>query len=337
MRAIGVIGVAVLVALVAGPVLVSAHVNDVRADPQVSADGTVVVETVFIGADGWVVLHAANGSGPGEPIGHAAVSSEGGLKEDVRVRISPEEWQTWSGNRTVWAVLHADDGDGQFEPGDDEVIEQFEEPAAHRFAVRRGDSPAYVTARGFAPETTDDATVTIRAVALPGDGHVVVRNATGDGPGEVVGATALPAGTSRNVSVELDDAFFRSREGSFALRAVAYTDDGDGTFDEGDAPIRVGERLVQTRFGVEKTDGPTPTGTSDSHDDHEHTHSPTPTGASTTTPPTTAQSGTTAGDHTSASPANSPADSPADAPGFGAAVAVAAVLLTLVAVRVYWG
>lgn len=323
MRAVGVIGVAVLVALVAGPVLVSAHVNDVRADPQVSTDGTVVLETVFIGTDGWVVLHAANGSGPGEPIGHAAVSSEGGLKEDVRVRITPEEWQSWSGNRTVWAVLHADDGDGQFEPGEDEVIEQFEEPAAHRFAVRRGDSPAYVTARGFAPQTTDDATVTVRAVALPEDGHVVVRNATGDGPGAVVGATALPAGTSRNVSVELDAAFFRAREGSFALWAVAYTDDGDGTFGENDAPVRVGSRLVQTRFGVEKTGGPTVTGTSDSHEDHEHTHSPTPAESPATTP--TTAPGTAADDRSPTSPAG--------APGLGATVAVTAVLLTLVAVR----
>lgn len=251
-----------LFALATVPAPVTAHVNDVNADPQVSADGTVVIETVFIGADGWVVIHRANGTDPGEPIGHAAVSSEGGLKTDVPVEISRRAWRNWSGARTVWAVLHEDDGDGEFEPSEDETIDQFGEPAGQRFAVRAGERPAYVTARGFTPQKTDNGTVTVRTVALPEDGYVVVRNATDDGDGQIVARTALPVGTSKDVSVELDDEFFRSRSGVFTLRAVAYTDDGDGSFDGGDEPVRVGSSVVGSRFGVEKTGGPTPTPTS---------------------------------------------------------------------------
>lgn len=329
----GPFALALLVALAAVPVPVSAHVNDVNADPQVSADGTVVIETVFIGTDGWVVLHEVNGSDPGEPIGHAAVSREGGLKTDVRVQVSSTAWQNWSGNRTVWAVLHTDDGDGQFEPSDDDAIEQFGEPAGQQFAVRPGDSSTYVTARGFAPQKTDEGTVTVRTVALAGDGYVVVRNATGSGPGEVVARTAVPEGVNHNVSVELDPAFFRSRRGTFALWSVAYVDDGDGSFDSGDSPVRVGSRAVQTRFGVEKTGGPTATHTteSDSGDNHHGPdigtatrHAPTPTATAT---PAGTPGGTLAGDSPTTTGADVPV--PVPVPGFGLRATLAGITVAV--------
>jgi len=43
---------------------VLAHANGVHADPQLSADGTVVVETVFVAEDGWLALYR-NGSSNG--------------------------------------------------------------------------------------------------------------------------------------------------------------------------------------------------------------------------------------------------------------------------------
>lgn len=283
----------VLVAIAAAAAPVSAHVNDLGVDPQVSADGTVVVETVFAGSDGFVVLHEVNGSEPGEPVGHVAVSEEGGLKEDVTVGVDEATWRDWSGDRQLWAVLHADDGDGEFEPSEDEMVEQFGDPAGERFTLERGDDPAYVTAREFAAQESDDGTVTVRAATLSGDGHVVLRADTGDGPGDVVGSSAVPAGTSRNVTVAIDDDYFRDAEDSFTLYAAVYTDDGDGAFGDADAQITAGEAPVATLFGVEKTgdalstQSPTDSagdegdheGDGHNDDDHEHDHSPTDGGA----------------------------------------------------------
>jgi hypothetical protein len=280
----GVAVVGLVVALAAVPLPVSAHVNDVGVDSQVSADGTVIVETAFVGADGFVVLHEVDGDDPGDPIGHAPVSEAGGLKEDVTVTVADETWQNWRGDRRVWAVLHSDDGDGTFEPGDDEMLEQFGDPAGERFTLERSEAPAYVTAREFSPQASDDGNVTIRAAALPEDGHVVVHEDGENGTGEALGATALSAGTSHNATVELDDEFFRNLEESATLTATLYADDGNGASDEDDRPVRAGDDAVATRFGVEKngtlasTETETEADHGDGHDDeHDHAHSPTGT------------------------------------------------------------
>lgn len=309
---LGVAALVVLVAIAGVPAPVSAHVNDVGVDSQVSADGTVVVETAFIGTDGFVVLHEVNGSDTGEPIGHAPVSEEGGLKQDITVDVEAGTWRNWSGDRRVWAVLHADDGDGEFEPADDEMLEQFGDPVGEWFTLERGDAAAYVTAREFAAQPTDDGTVRIRAAALPSDGHVVLRRDAGDAPGEFVGSTNLSAGTTRNVTVALDEEFFRAQEGSFTLYASLYPRDGDGSVDQDDRPFQAGSDAVATRFGVEKTGGPTPTATTaeDDHaDGHEHDHDST--GSATT--------GTTAGDD--------PPFSLGDGAGFGLPASLLAVVL----------
>lgn len=324
---LGVFGVALLVVLAAVPAPVSAHVNHVEADPQVVDDGRVVAETAFIAVDGWVVLHADDGGEPGEPVGHTAISSEGGLKEDVPVPVSEDVWRDWSGTRTVWVTLHNDDGDGEFEPSEDELLSTFGEPAGTEITVRKAGRPARVLVASFAPQRTDDSIVTVRRVSLPSDGHLVVHNDTDDAPAEVVGVTPLDAGTNRNVSVALDGAFFASQGSRLTLWGVAYTDDGDGTFDEDDAPVRAGDRLVGSQFGVQKS-GAAANGTGE-------TPSPTPSGSLVTTPtpapsspspapsPTTLPPNATAGDQSPTSTA--------DAPGFGVVVAVVATVWTLFA------
>jgi len=322
--AIGVLGAVLLVALAAGPVPVSAHVNHVEADSQVVADGRVVAETAFIATDGWVVLHADDGGEPGEPIGHTAISSEGGPKEDVPVPVAGDVWRDWSGNRTVWVTLHTDDGDGTFEPSDDAQLTLFGEPAGTQITVRKGERPARVLVAGFAPQRANDSTVTVRHVSLPSDGYLVVHNDTGDAPGKIVGTTPLGVGTHRNVSVDIDDSFFDSRGSQLTLWGVVYTDDGSGTFDGDDHPVRAGDRRVESQFGVRKS-GEALNGTG-------QTPSPTPSGSLVTTPTSAPSSPTSPAPSPTTTPPNATAGdqsptSPADAPGFG----IAAALLTLFA------
>lgn len=52
---------------VAGPA--GAHGYHLTANPQLSDDGTIVVESLFALSDGFVVLHADEDGAPGDPSG----------------------------------------------------------------------------------------------------------------------------------------------------------------------------------------------------------------------------------------------------------------------------
>jgi hypothetical protein len=280
-----------LLATATVPLPVSAHTNDVRVDPQVSPDGTVVVETVFIANDGWLVLHADDNGSLGEPIGHTAVDSEGGLKEDYPVTVDEDHWADWEAGR-VHAALHRDDGDGTFEPGEDTVLTSFGDPSTDAFTLRAGDG-ALVTARGFGPQETANRTLTVRQARLPADGYLVARNTTEVEPFEYeatepVGATALSAGSHGNVTVALNRSFYRSTDREFRVAFAVYRDDGDGRFDADDEPVRVAGESVDTVIGVERTASVgTPTPTASGGGDGARnggTATPTPEGGLVTTP-----------------------------------------------------
>lgn len=267
------ISAALALALAGAALPVAGHGNHLSADSQVSTDGTLVVESVLPTDEAWIVVRADDEGEPGEVLGHAPVDADEGLRTDVPVDIDDGTWGNWSGARAVWTVLHTENGDGEFDPEDDEMSESFGEPAGDRILVRKGDAPAYVTAEEFSPQPSDDGTVVVRAAALPEDGYVVVRDGTGDGPGDVVGSTALASGVHDNVTVELDATYFGDRAGTFTLWAVGYTDDGSGQYDDADDPVRVGEAPVSTAFGVERTTQQSPTpgsSATDGSDDNAH-------------------------------------------------------------------
>lgn len=299
-RRLAPVAVAALLAAVAlAAVPVAAHVNHASADPQVSENGTVVVETVYIATDGWVVLHRDDGGSPGEAIGHARVREAGGLKEDVAVGVDDSAWRDWS-TRTVWATLHRDRGDDSFDPDEDPPITSFDRPSGEQFTLARGER-AVVTAAGFAPQRSD-GNVTVRRATLPRDGHVVVHNGSVDGA--VVGTASRPAGTHRNVTVALDDAFVRSH-GRATLVATLYADDGDGRFGDGDSLVRAGDAPVATTFAVR----------------FGGNGSATPTGSLVTT-------ATPGGDGGAAGTADGDTETPTDGggPGFGVAGGLAALV-----------
>lgn len=301
---------AVVCALLLVPVA-SAHTNHAAATPQRSADGTVLVETAFIAVDGWVVLHADANGEPGDPIGHTAISAEGGLHTDVPVTVAPEVWANWTGAHELWVVLHRDDGDGVFEPEADNALSTFGEPAGERLTVERN-ATAVVTAAGFAPQRVTD-TVRVRTATLPDSGFLAVHTVTDGERGAVVGSVALEAGRHANVSVPVSGL----PSDRATLDAVLYTDDGDGAFTEADPPVRAGDVAVHSRFGVRTAPTETtPTSTPAGHDDHgNHDHeSATPTASETATGHDDGHA------HTHASP------SAGDAPGFGVVVALVALL-----------
>ena len=316
--------VLVLVVLLAVSLPVAAHgYYHVHADPQVSDDGSVLVERTFTSTDGWVVLHADDGGSLGRPIGH----------ESLRVANASQ-----TDSRHIHVALHMDEGAEVFDPDEDPILSSFGRLAADRFTLRRG-TVARVSTKGFTRLKTENATARVRTVDLPVDGHLVAHNVTATGSGkeefsDPVGSTVLSSGTHEEVPVRLNRSFYRQQEEQFSLGFALYRDDGDGTFTGREEPIRAGGETVATVVsltradpvgGISDTSGRQDTpaadsdaGRADQSDDIVVTATATPD------PPSTATTADTDAGRTVA----------ADGSGFGVCVAMLAVgMALLIAVR----
>ncbi len=341
-----VLALAVVVALAAGPGVAGAglHSNHLTVDAQMSANGTVVIENGFAAGETLMVIHADAGGEPGEAVGVAPFPRPGEFVSPLTVSLDAGTWSDLQGSGTYWAVLHNDaDNDGEYDPGSDDALTNFGSLAGDRFVLGKGDSPSYVVAQGFGAQESADGSVTVPRVALPEDGHLVVRTQGDDGPGAVVATKTLGAGVHEDVTVSLDPAFFNEQGERFALHAQAYTGSG-GSAGIG-SPVTAGDATVGTKFFVSKPAGASADGNAstngsagangaDGTDDGPAVNTPegpavnTPNATSTPTP----TSGATDADPGSATATASPADATsADGPGFGVVLSLAALLAAAVA------
>ena len=277
---------------------VAAHVNDVEADDQRSADGTLRLEWEFVGTDGWVVVRADDDGEPGAVLGHRRVTPEMAFRTDTTVEMDEAAWASVEDSREVWVVLHRENGGKGFDPADDPLRTGFSgDPSGAQLTVERGPATS-VTAQGFGAQTPANGTVMVRRVELAEAGYVAVHRIDGDiaanvgdgDVGEAVGSVRLPAGVHENVTVELEASFREEAGGETLLAAVVYA--GEGTLDaDGTAAVTAGDALVSTVFGVEFPDrggaGPTPTATPAESD---VITTPEPTDAPMSTTTTTAAS-----------------------------------------------
>ncbi|WP_276259477.1 DUF7282 domain-containing protein [Haloglomus litoreum] len=297
----------VLAAALVGAGVVGGHsVNYVSADPQVTPDGTVVVEGAFVEESGWAVVHERTADGYGEALGATRLPRRNAFYTDIAVTIEDGAWANWT-TREVVVVLHGEDGDGEY-TSEDPPLGGFGVIVTDRFVVERGDR-AVVTGEDDFPQRADGPTVTVRQATLPERGHLVVRNRTADG--RVVGTRTLDTGTYENVSVAVNESFYESTGGSFAARVSLHRDDGDRRFDGDEPPIEAGNETVATRFSVE----------------------PERSGGIVTTPvPTTAPPGGDGGatGNASATPGDGTTETGGQ-PGFGPVVIVAAAAVVALA------
>ena len=242
---------ALAVATLAG--LAVAHGNHATAHAQVSANGTVVVEQVFLTEPGYLVVRADDDGTPGRVLGHRSLG--GGLHTGATVRIDDPAWRNVTGNTTVWTVLHADDGDGSFDPGEDDLYSWFGRPAGERIELGKRDGAASVVTGSGRSETTGE--LSVERVALPADGYVVVRERSNDSLGRAHGSRALSAGTHVDVRVPVN---LRGNRSTWPLLSIAvHTDDGDGTFDADDPVVRVAGTPVASPVGTSGTATQPPT------------------------------------------------------------------------------
>ncbi|MFC6733177.1 hypothetical protein ACFQH3_04165 [Haladaptatus sp. GCM10025707] len=167
--------------------------------------------------------------------------------------MSDEFWGSMSGNETVWAVLHEDNGDGTFDPETDGELQGFGGAAATPITVRKGAGSVAVAASGFSVKEAQNGTVFLPQITTSQSSFVVLKTNTNGQPGTIVGHTALEAGTTTNVSVAVDLAYYDDQQAQFLLWATVYADDGDGTFDpETDRLVTAGDQPVASLFTVKK-------------------------------------------------------------------------------------
>jgi hypothetical protein len=265
-RTVAVVAACLLVA--AG--VATAHGNHLTVDPQVSSDGTVVVENFFLQNGGYLVLHADDGGEPGRVVGVERFDS--GYHSAVRIRMDEQFWRESGDAVTVWATLHRSDGDGAFDPSEDEIFRSFGGVAGRAVTVEKAETGrSYVVAANpfGVRQETDGPNVTVRNVSLASDGYLALHATEQDySPGRPVGHVQLSAGTHQNVTVRLNESFYRSLDERYDLWAVVHTSDENGEFDpETDRPVTAGNETVGSFFSLEKggsaVDVTTPTPTAD--------------------------------------------------------------------------
>ncbi|WP_338729339.1 PGF-CTERM sorting domain-containing protein [Haladaptatus sp. DJG-WS-42] len=280
-----VVALALTLSLLAGATTASAHGNHLSADSQVSGDGSVMVERLFVDQAAYLVLHADNDGNPGKVIGHKAVSR--GFHAPISVEMSDEFWNDMAGNETVWAVLHEDNGDGEFNPKSDGELQAFGGAAATPITVRKGAGSVSVAAAGFSVKETQVNNVTIPQVTTSQSSFLVLRTNTNGAPGEIVGHAPLAAGTETNVPVIINETYFDAQQAQFLLWATVYEDNGDGEFDPAtDKLVTAGGVPVASLFTVAKPLG-------DNSGDGGLVNTPSQTATQTTTDAEPTQTPTT--------------------------------------------
>ncbi|MCB9729608.1 MAG: hypothetical protein H6746_14160 [Deltaproteobacteria bacterium] len=222
------------------PPVPSVTVNAQTADP---ADQVVVAEVVSDGP-GFIVIHEDDGSGTfGAVIGHAAVAD--GSNADVTVTLDRDAVD----GETLYAMLHTDAGTvGTYEfPGPDgPVMDGSGAVIAPPFVVTV--AAPVTNAVEVANQGADPIDhVVVAKVTADVDGFIVIHEDDGSGSfGAVIGYSAVSAGTTSDVAVDLDRQVVQG-ETLYAMLHIDAGTAGTYEFPGPDAPATdaAGEVVVE--------------------------------------------------------------------------------------------
>ncbi len=230
------------------------------------SDGTTVtVDSVVAAQDGWLVIHLDDNGAPGPVLGQTAVVAG----ETTAVTVSLDE--PLSAETALWAMLHVDEGDaGVYEfPGpdgpvlvDDEIVmapftamvaemadeavtetEVMTETVEMTDAAMMGETPSVTV---IDQGSTGVNVAVIQAVAAQA-GWLVIHADNNGAPGAVLGQASLPAGTTDNIIVTLDEPI----SGETRLWAMLHVDEGEAgvyEFPGVDGPVTLDGEVVMQSF-----------------------------------------------------------------------------------------
>ncbi|MFH6984161.1 DUF7282 domain-containing protein [Marinoscillum luteum] len=179
---------------------------DITASNQVVNENWVTIGEVKAAVDGWLVIHADNGSGaPGPVLGQTMVSA--GINSDVAIDLGDA---VFAGGEMLFPMLHVESpADGMYGfPENGDGPEVF----ANDVVVVGIETLAPTGSISAVGQVVQGNMITASELTLNATGWVVVHasNATKDGP-EVPGIIStpvqLPAGTNSDVAIELNSDF----------------------------------------------------------------------------------------------------------------------------------
>lgn len=204
------------------------------ADQSLGAGTTVTIPAVSSDTAGWMVIHSENEGAPGPVLGYTAVTA--GENTDVVVELSAKGL-----TGKLFAMLHVDAGvEGEYEfPGDDVPAKNADDKVVVK--------PFTVTGNAVTVEdqALENSTVTIDGVLSEGAGWLVIHAEADGAPGPILGRTAVEAGYTSGVVVEIDTE--NATEKMFAMLHVDAGTAGEFEFPGGDdVPARDADGNVVT-------------------------------------------------------------------------------------------
>lgn len=178
--------------LLAVPAFAQSGTPSVSVSNQLSLNGTVTVDRVFSEGPGFVVIHIDVDGAPNRVAGFAPV--EAGWTYNLEIPIDAT-----IATPVLYAMLHLDDAEvGVYEFG---TVEGADAPVSVDGAVVT--PPFNVNIIYGFDQFVDGDSVTIDSVTVQEDGWLVIHSDANGAPGPVLGQEQVLAGTTNNVTVEL--------------------------------------------------------------------------------------------------------------------------------------
>jgi hypothetical protein len=201
----------------------------VMVQDQVVLDSMIKIDHVYSAGPGFVVIHIQQDGSVGPVAGYRWVNQGDSINVWVPVDASML-------TPTVYAMLHEDTGEvGVYEFG---TVEGADSPVSGDMAAVN--PPIKIDSIRAYDQFVTDNTVTIASVTAQVDGWLVIHEGTQTEFGPVLGQTAVPAGTTTDVVVEL------TGEATPFLWPMLHVDTGEvgtyefGTVEGADGPVVVG-------------------------------------------------------------------------------------------------
>ena len=225
-------------------------------EDQTVSGNSVLVNSVMLSEDGWVVIHKDNEEGPVVP---AIISEpkylEAGTSENVMVMI--KEGTTLNDGEKLWVMLHTDTGvEKVYEFDTNQEVDTPITDASGKIRM----IPITISSPSISAmdQAINENTVVINKVFAAKDGWIVIHNDDGSGQPvipAIVGKTWVEAGINENVVIELDEAeTYTAGQKLFPMLHIDSPEDMEYTFPEdGDAPEVFGfeeSNIIVTAFTV---------------------------------------------------------------------------------------
>lgn len=172
---------------------------------QMISQNILIVKSITVEKDAWVVVHADNNGGPEVPeIISQPVLIRAGTSTDVMVPLTSNAKMLGTNNQ-LWVMLHNDDSQlGSYEfDGSNGLDAPLEYIAGGIILKAVTVTPTTITVS--AQSVTNSVTLSVNAAT---DGWIVIHNSNSDGSiisQSIIGKTAIKAGLNQNIVISLDN------------------------------------------------------------------------------------------------------------------------------------